>query len=173
MPRNGVTALVATGLLVVGIVIGAVGIYMTTTYQTKTTTQTETATQTETTTASLTTTATVNAPTVLSYNFQTNDTSGSLFMVFKNYGSLTINILNVYFDQTLVNASSIAFGVQTGRTCGSLMECWMTLYFGHNALPLPSQSDHIVTISTNVGNFQYVVTPGESYSATCTYTESC
>ena len=40
MRKNGVTTLIATGLLVVGIVIGAVGIYTTTTSQTKTVTQT-------------------------------------------------------------------------------------------------------------------------------------
>jgi inhibitor of cysteine peptidase len=56
MRRAGVSNAIAAGLLVVGILIGAVGFYESTTYQTKTMTQTET------TTARLTTTATVTLP---------------------------------------------------------------------------------------------------------------
>ena len=113
------------------------------------------------------------ALTMLSYNFQANDTSGSLFVVFKNYGNMAINISNVYFDHTLVNDSSLAFGAQTRNTCGSLMECELTLYDGHNALALPSKGDHVLMISTSEGDSQYVVSPGVIYSAECTYTESC
>lgn len=69
MRRNGVSNAIATGLLVAGILIGAVGFYGATTYQTKTVTLTET------TTASLTTTATVTvAPVECSIVVKANTT---------------------------------------------------------------------------------------------------
>jgi predicted secreted protein len=112
-------------------------------------------------------------PTMISYNFQTNSTSGTLFVVWKNYGSVAISIAKVYFDQVLVNNSSMQFGPPSGSTCGSLKECELTIYFGGNTLPLPSQGDHILRISTSGGDFQYTVTTGTIYHAGCTYTESC
>jgi len=60
MRRNGVSNVIAGGLLVVGILIGVAGFYAATTYQTK-------MTQTETTTARLTTTATVTLPGVAEF----------------------------------------------------------------------------------------------------------
>jgi hypothetical protein len=56
MHRNGVSNAIAAGLLVAGVLIGATGFYVATTYQPKTATQTETATM------RLTAMATVTAP---------------------------------------------------------------------------------------------------------------
>jgi predicted secreted protein len=63
MRRNGVSSMIAAGLLIAGILIGMTGVYAATTYQTKI------ATQTVTTTAILTTTSTVSLPGVAEHSY--------------------------------------------------------------------------------------------------------
>jgi hypothetical protein len=75
MPRSGVSNAIAAGLLVVGILIGAFGFYVATTYPTKTVTQTETAT------TSLTSTATVTVPTTATQTVLATTTATSIAQI--------------------------------------------------------------------------------------------
>jgi predicted secreted protein len=81
MRRNGVSNVIATGLLVVGIIIGVTGFYAAA-YPTKTATQTETTTAMlttkATTTAMLTTTATVTLPGVAEFAYEGTSQNSSI-----------------------------------------------------------------------------------------------
>jgi predicted secreted protein len=99
MRRNGVSNAIATGLLVVGILIGATGFYAIT-YQTKT------ATQTETTTTRLTTTATVTLPDVAEYSAENSSISATVNETF------IIQLSSNAYDSGYVWNVSTSTGIQ-------------------------------------------------------------
>jgi hypothetical protein len=114
MHRKGISNLIAAGLLVIGILIGALGFYVATTYQSKviyqTTTATTSLTSTATSTISLTATTIASTTTTTSHTTSTFTTSvypvpSNISLVFSNVdGEYNFNIQSATYN----NAGALA-----------------------------------------------------------------
>jgi len=112
------------------------------------------------------------SPTLISYDFQSNSTGSSLFVVLKNYQNSSFGVSGAYLDLTRVSGQSLTLGPECGNfTMG--LECAMTMTFSPT-LHLENGTNHwLELLSPDVGEYAYAVTVGTLYEAECTYTSSC
>jgi hypothetical protein len=108
---------------------------------------------------------------LLSYNFQVNGSTGSLFVVIKNYGPSNTSVTSVLFDGTAFNKSALS--LDNGCVPFAIgSECGITLLFGPASYPPPAGGTLTVVIASGE-QLAYDVVAGEMYHSGCTYTSSC
>jgi len=112
------------------------------------------------------------APTLLSYDFQSNSTGSSLFVVLKNYQNSSFSVNGAFLDLTKVSGQSLTLGPDCGNfTIG--LECAMTLTFSPSQSFTNGTGHWLELLSPDVGEYAYFVTVGTLYKAECIATASC